>query len=79
MARPILVHADSTTVLSSRSVIALSRCSNLHGSILSRIVLDHGPILEGRAISAAQRTARPVHVAAHAKICGEKHKKMAHL
>ena len=73
MARSILVHADSTTFLSSRSVIALSRCSSHHGCILNRIVLDHRAILDGRSILAAQSTARPIHVAAHAKICGEKH------
>ena len=73
MACPIWLRADSSTVLSSHSVIALSRCSSLHGSILNRMVPNHEATLNGPVISAAQHAARPVHTAALAKKLGEKH------
>ncbi len=70
---PMLVHADNSTVLSSQGAIALSRCSSLHGSILSRIGLVHEKVIECKAINETQRTAQPLHVAANAKTPGEKH------
>ena len=73
------MHADSSNVLSSHSVIALTRCSSLHGSILKRFVPNHKAILERMAISAAQCAAQPLPVAAHAQPCGEKQATPAHL
>lgn len=77
MARPILVHTDNSSVLSSQSMIALSRCSSLYESILGRIVPDHKTVFKAKAISAAQRPARSAHAAAQAKIYGETHARPA--
>ena len=67
------MNTDRGIVLSNHSAFALSRRSSLHGSILTCLLSANGGGLGQTADSAAQRAARRLHVAAHAKTVGEKH------
>lgn len=69
------MNTDRSIFLSTRSTIALTRCSTLHGSILTRFTRTFGCGLGRTADSAAQNTARHDQVAAHAKPVGEQHAK----